>query len=323
MTPQKFPGQFEALFDLAVELCLKEKVDAIVLLVDGPLDWHALKQHAPDMKVIVAADAAENLEGATDATLLTVVLETTAAAVHEKLSQALLQSVADELIEPGCSVVALYSGFESQRIDSVSLIQLADHLGRLTVRDLQQIKTRVPLETLQSVLMVAVEIGREGREGKPVGTMFVVGDHRKVLRSCHPQGFDPVRGYGRVDRNIRSARVREALKEIAQMDGAFIVASDGTVEAACQYVDAPAANVTLSKGLGARHWAAAGISRATTAIAVTVSESSGTVRLFQNGEVILRIEPFRRPMKWKEFEYERPESASTAPRPARGETEPE
>ena len=68
-----------------------------------------------------------------------------------------------------------------------------------------------------------------------------------------------------------------------------------------------AATVTLSKGLGSRHWAAASISRATKAVAVTVSQSNGTVRIFQNGEVMLRIEPIhRRPMVWKDFEYEPP-----------------
>ena len=87
------------------------------------------------------------------------------------------------------------------------------------------------------------------------------------------------------------------------MDGAIIVSADGMVEAACRYLDCSAADVTLSKGLGARHWAAAAISRATNAVAVTVSQSNGTVRIFQNGEVVLRIEPYlRRPMVWKEFE---------------------
>ena len=95
-------------------------------------------------------------------------------------------------------------------------------------------------------------------------------------------------------------------KEIAQLDGAFVVASDGTIVAACQYISAPAAEITLSKGLGARHWAGAAISRATGAIAIAVSESNGTVRLFQNGQVMLRIEPFRRAMKWKDFEYDPP-----------------
>lgn len=204
-------------------------------------------------------------------------------------------------------MVAVYSGFEADTVDSVSVINLGEHLDRLTGRDLRQLETRVPLETLKVVVNLAVEVGREGREGKPVGTMFVVGDTRKVLNHSKPAGFDPVRGYNRKERNLFEARVREGIKEIAQMDGAIIVSSDGTVEAACRYVDSPAATITLSKGLGARHWAAAAISRASNAVAVTVSESNGTVRIFQNGEVMLRIEPsHRRPMVWREFDYEPP-----------------
>jgi diadenylate cyclase len=177
----------------------------------------------------------------------------------------------------------------------------------------------VPLDTLKVVVDLAVEIGREGREGKAVGTMFVVGDTRKVLAHSKPAGFDPVRGYNRKERNLFEARVREGLKEIAQMDGATIVSPDGTVEAACRYVDSSAATITLSKGLGARHWAAAAISRATNAVAVTVSESNGTVRIFQNGEVMLRIEPsHRRPMVWKEFDYEPPTSESRTKPKAEG-----
>ncbi|MEM9058617.1 MAG: hypothetical protein AAGD86_14155, partial [Pseudomonadota bacterium] len=80
-------------------------------------------------------------------------------------------------------------------IDSLSLIRLDEHLGRLTVRDLRQIETKVPTETLKQVIDLAVEIGREGREGKPVGTLLVVGDHRKTIDFCKPMGFDPVKGY--------------------------------------------------------------------------------------------------------------------------------
>jgi DNA integrity scanning protein DisA with diadenylate cyclase activity len=90
------------------------------------------------------------------------------------------------------------------------------------------------------------------------------------------------------------------------MDGAFIIGADGTVEAAARYIDCTASGLTLSKGLGTRHWAAAAVSRETNAVAVAVSESNGTVRIFQNGEVVLRVEPLRRPIKWKEFEFEPP-----------------
>ena len=225
------------------------------------------------------------------------------------LTQALLESIAKEILEPNSEVVAVYSGFEADVMDSISFIRLDEHLGRLTARDLRQIETSVPLETLKVVVDLAVEIGREGREGKPVGTMFVVGDTRKVISLSHPAGYDPVRGYGRKERSLPDPRVREAIKEVAPLDGAFIVAPDGTVEKACQIVDADHVNLTLSKGLGSRHWAAAAISKSTNAIAVVVSESNGTVRLFKDGEVILRIEPFRRAMKWKDFEYEPPSQA--------------
>ena len=135
----------------------------------------------------------------------------------------------------------------------------------------------MPLDTLKTVVDLAVEIGREGREGKPVGTMFVIGDTRKVLQFCHPAGFDPVRGHKRAERDLHDARTREAVKEIAQLDGAIIVTADGKVERACQIVDASHANLTLSKGLGTRHWAGAAISRVTKAISVVVSETNGTV----------------------------------------------
>jgi DNA integrity scanning protein DisA with diadenylate cyclase activity len=85
-----------------------------------------------------------------------------------------------------------------------------------------------------------------------------------------------------------------------------VVSSDGVVYSAGRILDAPAKGLTLSKGLGARHWAAAAISKATEGIAITVSESTGTVRLFQDGIVVLRIEPLDRAMKFHEFETEPP-----------------
>jgi DNA integrity scanning protein DisA with diadenylate cyclase activity len=298
--------EFETIYDAAVNLAKAVGADAVLLLLDGPVDWQLIKDRADGQRIVVAVEEADQVVAAVEAEMPTVLLETTEVPVYDRLSQALLKAIADELLAPGSRVVALYSGFEGGTLDSLSVIDLNDHLGRLTVRDLRQLETRVPLDTLQTVVNLALEIGREGREGKPVGTLFVVGDHVKVRKMSHSASFDPVKGYGRKERNLKSARVREGIKEIAQMDGAIVVAADGTVEAAAQYLDASAADITLSKGLGARHWAAAAITRATKAVAVAVSESSGTVRIFQNGEVVLRIEPFRRPMKWKDYEHEPP-----------------
>jgi DNA integrity scanning protein DisA with diadenylate cyclase activity len=300
--------QFATLVDLAARLSRETEAGCVLVMLEGRPDWAELKRRLDGDRIVVAADTAEEMTGAEEAGLATIVLNMQDSPVFEKLTQALLTGVARDLLAPGAGVVVVYSGFEVDTVDSISYIQLDEHLGRLTARDLRQLETSVPLETLKTVIDLAVEIGREGREGKAVGTMFVVGDTRKVQTHCQSAGFDPVKGYNRAERDLHDPRVREAIKEVAVLDGGFIVNSDGTVEKAAQLVDAPYANLTLSKGLGARHWAGAAISKATTAIAVVVSQSSGTVRLFQGGEVILRIEPLRQAMKWKDFDYEPPQA---------------
>jgi DNA integrity scanning protein DisA with diadenylate cyclase activity len=310
MENQSENPQFAMLIDLAAGLCRDTKAGALLVMLEGNADFADLNRRLEGLKVVIAADTEGELTGAAEAGLASIVLNMQDSPVIEKLTQALLTGVAREILAPGASVVVVYSGFEVDTIDSISFIELDEHLGRLTARDLRQLETSVPLETLKTVIDLAVEIGREGREGKPVGTMFVVGDTRKVAPLCQPAGFDPVKGYSRAERDLHDPRVREAVKEVAVLDGAFIVNGDGTVEKAAQLVDAPYANLTLSKGLGSRHWAGAAITKVTGSIAVVVSQSSGTVRIFQSGQVMLRIEPFRQAMKWKDFDYEPPPAES-------------
>ncbi len=305
---RKYTDQLQAFCEQANRLATIHNADAVLYLMERPTDWGKLQKATGNHNIILAGDSEATLAGAleSDCDFDIVLLHMPPASpVYERLTHALLESVADENVPAGACIVAVYSSFEPTVIDTISIIRLGEHLGQLTMRDLRQLKTRIPLETLKIVVDLAVDIGREGREGKPVGTLLTVGDHRKVLTFCRPMGFDPVKGYGRAERHLADAKVREGIKEIAQIDGAFIVSSDGTVVAAGQHIAAPrASDLSLPKGFGSRHWAAAEISRATGALAIVVSETGGTVRLFQGGEVLLRIEPFRRPMKWKEFEHD-------------------
>ncbi|HMO84779.1 MAG TPA: DNA integrity scanning protein DisA nucleotide-binding domain protein [Lacipirellulaceae bacterium] len=304
----KVNEQLEAFVHVARHIAEVEEADALLVLLEAAVNWTQFRAATKGLNVVLAADRPELLEGAKDHGFAAIELTVIDAPVYEQLTRALLESVADDLLNPAACVVALYSGFEAGVIDSLSVVRLDEHLGRLTAHDLRQLETSVPLDTLKTAVDLSVAIGREGREGKPVGALLVVGDHRNVLKHCRPLGFDPVKGYGTHERQLNDSKVREAIKEIAQLDGAFVIAADGTVVAACQHISAPTADITLSKGLGARHWAAASISRVTSSIAITVSESNGTVRVFQGGEVMLRIEPFRRAMKWRDFEYDAPGS---------------
>jgi len=275
---------------------------ATVLLTDVAYDFKEIQQLLKQTVLIVASPIVEVQEAGRADGILMVPLLPEPQTRQVQLSQALLESIADNLVKTGDRVVALYAGYERDNIDTLSVINLNERLARLTARDLQRLETQVPLGTLRRVVDLAVEIGREGRESKRVGTLLVVGHHRKVLKMSHEQIHDPFRGYPKKERMISNTRVCESIKELAQIDGAFIIASDGTVMAAGRILDAPAEDLTLSKGLGARHWAAAAISKATDAIAIAVSESTGTVRLFQGGTVVLRIEPMLQAMKWHDHD---------------------
>ncbi|MDO4627953.1 MAG: DNA integrity scanning protein DisA nucleotide-binding domain protein [Planctomycetia bacterium] len=306
----RITDQFRFFVDHAITMYEQMDAASVLLLYDGVADWVRVRKLTGDaVPFIVAVDTEEQAEGAKAAGFRTIVLEMVGNPVYDRLMQAILRSIADDFIRPGSQIVAMYGGFESNSIDTVSLISLKEHLNRLTSTDLRLLNTTVPLETLKTIVNLAIEIGLSGREGKPVGTLFVVGDKQRVLTESHAGGFDPVRGYSRSERNIMDPRVREGIKEIAQLDGAIVISADGIVEASCRILDATADNITLSKGLGSRHWAAAGITRCTKAVAIVVSETNGTVRIFQNGEVMLRIEPTnRKPFIWKKFEYEPPEN---------------
>jgi predicted DsbA family dithiol-disulfide isomerase len=144
--------------------------------------------------------------------------------------------------------------------------------------------------TLRRVVNLAVEIAREGREGRKIGTLFVVGDSAAVLEHSRPMILDPLYGHPHESKRIKDPDLRETLKELAQLDGAFVVSDEGVVLSATRYIDAASNHLELPLGLGSRHVAAASVSSRTGAVAVAVSESS-TVRMFDDGELVAEIVP--------------------------------
>jgi diadenylate cyclase len=145
--------------------------------------------------------------------------------------------------------------------------------------------------TLESVVHLAVELAREGREGRKIGTLFVIGDVDSVLEQSRSLLLDPLYGHAEELLHVERPEFRETVKELAQLDGAFVVRDDGTFVSAGRYVDVDVnAPENFLPGLGTRHAAAASVSRQTRAIAVVVSQSS-VVRVFARGEVRAEIIP--------------------------------
>ena len=173
---------------------------------------------------------------------------------QERMNAALLKAVTLNYLQPGAHIVALYNGIATledapEPVDSVSVIHLGEHLERMTSSDLRVLGKVVPLDVLRAVVDLATEIGREGREGQPIGTILVVGDTRKVLSLARFQNFNPFRGYTRAERDIRHRDVREQIKEIAKLDGAILIGRDGIAEAACLHLSTRSDGVTLAEGV--------------------------------------------------------------------------
>jgi diadenylate cyclase len=144
--------------------------------------------------------------------------------------------------------------------------------------------------TVEEVVQLSVEIAREGREGRKIGTLFVVGDVEETLRRSRPLLLDPLYGHPREALDVSRADFRETVKELALLDGAFVVASRGTFVSAGRFIDVELTPENFLPGLGTRHAAAASISAATSATPVVVSQSS-VVRVFADGEVRAEIIP--------------------------------
>lgn len=143
---------------------------------------------------------------------------------------------------------------------------------------------------LVATTRIALELAREGREGRKIGALFTVDDHAAVLARSRPLILDPLKGHPDEDKRIDDPSVRETLKELAQLDGAFVISGDGVAVAACRYLSASAEGIELPLGLGSRHMAAASISRSTRTVSVVASESS-MVRLFDDGVLVAEVVP--------------------------------
>lgn len=173
------------------------------------------------------------------------------------------------------TVVTMRVGQEYELFQSVGQPKLTEHIRR---------------PVFERVLRLALELAHEGREGKPVGAIFVVGDHAEVLRLSLEGRINPFRGYTEKERNILDETMGDTIKEVAKMDGAFIVKGNGVIVSACATLRPALAGEELPQGLGTRHAAAAAITANTKSIAITLSESTGDVRVWRRGALITEIE---------------------------------
>ncbi|WP_257300636.1 diadenylate cyclase DacZ [Haloarchaeobius sp. FL176] len=253
-------------------------VDTVVLFSPSGSYYERFSE-AEDLDVLVVGT--ENAVGAETFVELPLEFEEIAQRVHFGLEGALEAGYIDD----GDVLLCATSVFDGS-IDTVSRVR-ADGSNQSGVYDLFS-SSRAEPAVIKNVLELAVELGKKGQKGKPVGALFVVGDAGKVMNKSRPLSYNP---FEKSHVHVGDPIVNVMLKEFSRLDGAFVISDSGKIVSAYRYLEPSAEGVDIPKGLGARHMAAGAVTRDTNATAIVLSESDGLVRAFKNGELLLEIDP--------------------------------
>ncbi|MFP6899580.1 MAG: DNA integrity scanning protein DisA nucleotide-binding domain protein, partial [Opitutales bacterium] len=182
----------------------------------------------------------------------------------------------------------------SDQLDTMLVLDVDEEFGAVLRHEGEMLPSDVSPQALEYLLGIATELANFGREGRPLGALFVLGDTENVMQYVKPLILNPFRGYAEEDRNVLNPFMDETLKELAHIDGAFVIRGNGVVETAGSMIEASVENIPQHLGLGTRHAAAASITQKTDCLAIVVSQS-GQVTLFRRGTMFPLYEKSDRP----------------------------
>lgn len=280
----------QILIDAALQIAKKTNSKAILLYVDEIPQLDIIKELEQDCTVIIATrdkKIFEDTKKIRENILLITSKDTTRIGL---IKNAIFTAMMHGLLQRGDKVVCLTGKTGKYPIDTIVLLDAGEEFESVVPIKLAEIAQTKHPEILEAALDIAMELANEGREGNPVGLIFVIGDSTKVLKYSRQLIFNPFKGYSEKEKSILDPQVKESIKEFAQIDGAFIIKSDGIVLSAGSYIDASLKGVEMPLGLGSRHVAAASITANTNSIAITLSQSTKTIRIFKDGKIIMEIE---------------------------------
>jgi hypothetical protein len=287
--PRATVNQME-MIKAALSLASKRTIDHLLYIGDLPLPDEAFRGKPKARKKLVQAIVSEAQRSVVEATGVPVIpLPQYDLDRSEKLKLAVVSGISKGYYSEGDVLVALLARRPASLPDSILVVTVGpeDEDGAFGFLHAEGVSA----EVIDALLDLAVAIGVEGWEGRPVGALFVVGDSASVMENSRPLSLNPFQGYSEDERNLMNPEVRRALRAFTVLDGAFVLREDGVVLAAGRYLSFEEKDLRVPLGLGARHMAAAGVTRETQAIALVVSQTSGTVRVFRHGRAVLELSP--------------------------------
>jgi len=293
--PEKKHLKREPMISAATALSRDMNAKAIMVFADTKLDVEFLKYIKTRRQVIIVTS---NMSRFDLETLKFDIIQAPMVRSSRvgQIKIGVLLAMSRNILSREDTVVCVLGKIGTDVFDSVMLMNIAEEFDFFFSATRSLVPPDVKPEILERVLGIASEIGMEGREGKALGTMFVLGDTNSVNKHIAQLIINPFRGYSESEKNVLDPGLEETIKEFASIDGAFIITGDGVVLSGGSYLRPVPNNdeneidvQELPSGLGSRHQSAAAITAVTNAIAITVSESTGQVTLFKSGAIALTL----------------------------------
>jgi len=285
--PRRKPRQLSSLLlSHAKKIGRELGVTAILVSIDSSEDLAILKRMRQRKAFIVATTRGRIAKEAKKIVERVLLLPTIPVRREARVRLTALMALAHGVVKRG-DVVAFISGNEEGTLDSITFLEMGRDFGRFLAPS-GDLMPGIEPAVLERVITLSTEISQEGREGKNLGCIFLVGNPQKLAPHCQQMVINPFRGYPEDERNLLDPTLAETIKEFAAIDGAFVVSGSGIVISAGTFLKVTA-EVELPGGYGTRHRVACGLTAMEKCLAVVVSQSTGEVTVFKKGEVILSL----------------------------------
>jgi DNA integrity scanning protein DisA with diadenylate cyclase activity len=206
----------------------------------------------------------------------------------ERVKVALVSALSQGAFKEGDLVLSL-TGKVGRPPDTLMQMKIGGTLDDRVAIEGVKLGDQFNSQVVDALIQLALQIGQEGFEGHPIGTIITIGAHNAVMEKSRQMTINPFQGLSEAERNVLDPKIREAIKNFSVLDGAFVIREDGVVLAAGRYLSAGDETSKIPLGLGARHAAAAGITAGTGCLALVVSQTSGAVRLFKDANIVLEL----------------------------------
>jgi len=277
------------ILDHACRIADEVKAKALMLYADAASELQVAKGEKPCFNLVLVTKGEEELPQKLNNLGTVINVPNVNLSRLGQIKIAITKGIAAGLFKKGDKLVCISGLPKLGYADSIFMIDVGKEFEVLTSQNITDITQVVHPEVFSETINIVLELAAQGREGRKVGCIFVLGDHEKVLQLSRQMVINPFLGYPEEERNILNPDLIETIKEFSAIDGAFIIKDNGAIVTAGRHLNAAIESKDFPQGLGSRHISAAGITDVTNAIAIVLSESTGNVSVFKNGKLFVSI----------------------------------